>query len=105
VSAIKEKTRLVFIKSPQDEYIEAVNSFMKWITELLKKDNRVYVEVRGRETVLAEGYCRIELYTPERITLSNGEYAVSICGRNLELRHLSLSVIAVDGRIDGVEFV
>lgn len=82
-----------------------MNSFMKWISELLKKDNRVYVEVRGRETVLAQGYCRIELYTPERITLSNGEYIVSICGNGLELRHLSVSVMAIDGRIDGIEFL
>ena len=78
---------------------------MKWISELLKKDNQVFVEVRGRETVLAEGYCRIEVYTPERITLSNGSYSVTIRGSGLELRHLSVSVIAVDGRIDGVEFV
>ncbi|MBQ4316894.1 MAG: YabP/YqfC family sporulation protein [Clostridia bacterium] len=78
---------------------------MKWISELLKKDNRVYVEVRGRETVLAQGYCRIELYTPERITLSNGEYSVAICGDGLELRHLSVSVMAIDGRIDGIEFL
>ena len=82
-----------------------MNSFMKWISEILKKDNRLFVEVRGRETVLAEGYCSIELYTPEKIILNNGEYAVSIEGENLELRHLSSVVMAIDGRIDRLEFV
>ncbi len=82
-----------------------MNSFMKWFSELFKNETRVYIEVRGRETVLAEGYCRIELYSPERIVLSNGEYGVAVCGNGLELRHLSESVIAVDGRIDRVEFI
>ena len=78
---------------------------MKWISEIFKKDNRIFVEVRGRETVLAEGYCRIELYTPDKIILTNGDYTVSVVGSNLELKHLSSSVMAIDGRIDGLAFV
>lgn len=78
---------------------------MKWIRELFKRDDRIYVEVRGRETVLTEGYCRITCYERDNIRLSNGEYCVDIIGSELELRHLSASVIAVDGRIDRIEFI
>lgn len=78
---------------------------MKWLQELLKNTVPVYVEIRGRETVLAQGYCKIVCYSPERITLANGEYEISVCGSGLELRHLSEGVIAIDGRIDGVEFI
>lgn len=78
---------------------------MKWLLNLFKVSTPVFVEIRGRECVLAEGYCRIELYSPERMILANGEYSISITGNGLELRHLSESEIAVDGRIDGVEFI
>jgi sporulation protein YqfC len=78
---------------------------MKWLLDLFKTTTPVFVEVRGRETVLAEGYCRIVLYSEEQIVLANDDYSISVFGSNLNLRHLSESAIAVDGRIDRVEFV
>ena len=78
---------------------------MKRLLDLFKTETPVYVEIRGRETVLAEGYCKIELYSESRIVLANSEYSISVCGSDLNLRHLSESAIAVDGRIDRVEFL
>ena len=78
---------------------------MKWLLDFFKTTTPVFVEIRGRETVLAEGYCRIELYSPEQIVLANEKYSISVCGSELNLRHLSESAIAIDGRIDRVEFL
>ena len=78
---------------------------MKWLIDLFKTTTPIFVEIRGREAVLAEGYCRIELYSPERIVLASAKGSISVCGNGLELRHLSESAIAVDGRIDRVEFI
>ncbi|MBR5286527.1 MAG: YabP/YqfC family sporulation protein [Clostridia bacterium] len=78
---------------------------MKWLLDLFKTTTPIFVEIRGRETLLAEGYCRIELYSPERIVLANEKYSISVCGGELDLRHLSESAIAIDGRIDKVEFL
>lgn len=78
---------------------------MKWLLDLFKTTMPIFVEIRGRETVLAEGYCRIELYSPEKIILANADYSISVIGEGLELRHLSESAIAVDGRISCVEFI
>lgn len=102
-----EIIRLAFIKSLRNEYIEAVSVFMNinWIKELFKGGRQVYIELRGRETVHLEGYCRIEDYSRECIKLGNGEYLVGIIGQELELRHLSEQAIAIDGRIDRVEFL
>ncbi len=78
---------------------------MKRLLNLFKTETPVFVEIRGRDTVLAEGYCRIELYSPERIILAHRDYSISVSGSGLMLRHLSESAIAVDGRIDSVEFI
>ncbi len=79
---------------------------MKLIKDLFKNAAvPVFVEIRGRERLLAQGYCRICEYSPERIGLANGEYIISVYGSGLELTHLSEDVIAIDGRIDGIEFI
>ena len=78
---------------------------MKWIKGLFQTETPVFIEIRGRNTLLAEGYCRIECYLPEKITLANDDYSFDIIGSNLELRHLSDGIIAVDGRIDSVAFI
>jgi sporulation protein YqfC len=78
---------------------------MKWLLDLFKTATPIFVEIRGRETVLAEGYCKIVLYSPTQMILANADYSISVCGSGLELRHLSDSAIAVDGRIDRVEFI
>lgn len=84
-----------------------MNDFMniEWIKALLKSEHEIFVEIRGRESVHLEGYCRIEEYTREYIKLGNSEYSVGIIGQELELRHLGEQTVAIDGRIDGVEFL
>ncbi len=78
---------------------------MKQISELFKFESPVFVEIRGRETVLAEGYCKIESYSDTRIVLSSIENTFSVKGGGLTLKHLSSGRIAVEGRIDGIEFI
>ncbi|MBR4278812.1 MAG: YabP/YqfC family sporulation protein [Clostridia bacterium] len=78
---------------------------MKWIKEIFKSVSPTYIELRGRELLLAEGYCRIEDYSDEKIVLSNAEFSFSVFGSGLRLRHLSEGIMAVDGRIDRVEFI
>lgn len=77
---------------------------MKRILDFFKTETPIFIELRGREAMLAQGYCRISLYSPERITLSNEKYTVSVYGSALELRRLGEEAMAIDGRIDGVEF-
>lgn len=76
-----------------------------WIKSLLKSKSEIFVEIRGRESVHLEGYCRIEEYTREYIKLGNNEYSVGVIGQALELRHLGEQTVAIDGRIDRVEFL
>ncbi len=79
---------------------------MKRLNEIFKFGAvPVFVEIRGRNSLLAQGYTRICGYSPERISLENGEFVISVYGSELTLRHLSEDIIAVDGRIDGVEFI
>lgn len=78
---------------------------MKWIKELFSVATPVYIEIRGREAVLAEGYCKIESYSETYICLANSESRFAVCGSGLKIRHLSESAVAVDGRIDRIEFV
>lgn len=80
-------------------------AFMKRLLDLFKTTTPIFVEIRGRETVLAEGYCKIVLYSRTRIDLASAEGSISVCGSGLELRHLSEAAIAIDGRIDRVEFI
>jgi len=65
----------------------------------------VYVELRGRETLLCEGFRRITDYSCARIELASDSERLEINGRGLRLRHLSAGRIAVDGRIDGIGFL
>ncbi len=78
---------------------------MKLFSDLFKELTPVYVEIRGRETVLLEGYCRIETYSETKIVLSSERQTLCIKGGNLELCHLSAERIAVKGRIDGIDFI
>ena len=78
---------------------------MKWLKELFETKTPVFIEIRGRNVLLAEGYCKIECYLPEKIILSNENERFQLIGESLELRHLSEEMIAVDGRIDKIEFI
>jgi hypothetical protein len=85
-------------------FLSIGSDFMKRILDFFKTETPIFIELRGREAMLAQGYCRISLYSPERITLSNEKYTVSVYGSALELRRLGEEAMAIDGRIDGVEF-
>ncbi len=78
---------------------------MKLFSNLFKEFIPTYVEIRGRKTVLLEGYARIEEYSETMIILASDNDRVLIKGTNLELCHLSSERIAVKGRVDGVEFL
>ena len=78
---------------------------MKWFKKIFKVVSPTYIELRGRSLLLADGYCRIEDYSDEAIILTNSEYSFKVNGVGLRLRHLSDGMMAVDGRIDRVEFL
>lgn len=73
--------------------------------QMLARPNQIFVEIRGREVLLAEGYCRIDSYTESYITLFSDSGGIAVRGKGLTLRHLSIQRIAVEGRIDSVEFL
>ena len=107
-----ENIRLAFIKSLLNEYIGSRGGFMKPISqikrkveEILKNHTQIYIEIHGRENLLAEGYCRIEDYGGDRITLVSESNSVCVRGEDLRLRHLSNERIAVEGRINSVEYL
>ncbi len=109
MEAISEKQEIIlrsFIKSLPNEYIETVNGFMKLFDELIKKTvPQLFVEIRGRESLLAEGYCKIEVYSDFDIVLASDNGRIAVSGEGLHLRHLSSQRIAIDGRVDRVEFI
>ncbi|MBQ8895560.1 MAG: YabP/YqfC family sporulation protein [Clostridia bacterium] len=79
---------------------------MKYLKELFSKgETPRFIELRGRDELLLQGCSRICEYLPERICLSYGEGVVAVNGSGLTLRHLSEEAVAIDGRIDGVEFL
>lgn len=78
---------------------------MKLFSGLFKEFIPVYIEIRGRETVLLEGYGRIESYSETEITLLSDQNIVLVRGEDLDLCHLSAERIAVKGRIKGIEFI
>lgn len=89
-----------------------MNKFMKPISQIKEKANyllslpkEIFIEIRGREVLLAEGYCRIEEYTQTSVVLASDKEKFAVKGENLLLRHLSSQRIAIDGRIDGIEFL
>lgn len=73
--------------------------------QFLTRPRQIFVEIRGRELVLAEGYCRIEGYTESLITLFSADCGINIKGESLKLRHLSDERIAVEGRISSIELL
>ncbi len=78
---------------------------MKLFSDLLKKPLNIYIEIRGRDSVLTEGYCRIEKYSESEIILASESERISVLGDRLELTHLSAERMAIEGRIDSVGFL
>ncbi len=78
---------------------------MKKFFDLFEKTNCRLVELRERNYLLAEGYSCIESYSDTRINLSSPLERLSVYGEELTLIHLSDSHIAIEGRIDGIEFI
>ena len=67
--------------------------------------NGIFIEIRGRNLLIAEGYCRIDQYTENKITLTSKNSTVSVSGEGLLLKHLSRERIAVEGRINSFAFI
>ena len=78
---------------------------MRLFAKAAKLKTPVYIELRGRSSLLCEGFCRITGYSGERIELASDTERLEITGRGLTLRHLSAGRIAVDGRIDAIGFL
>ncbi len=78
---------------------------MKMFSDLFEKTNCRLVELRDRNYVLAEGYSSIEVYSETKILLSSQFERLSVYGSDLTLIHLSDTHIAIEGRIDGIEFL
>ena len=78
---------------------------MKLFDRLTEKTNELFVEIRGRSTLLTEGYCQIQVYSPFEMVLGSQNGTIAVFGEELRLRHLSAERIAIDGRIDKVEFI
>ncbi len=85
--------------------MKLINSINQKIQQIISRPSQVFVEIRGRELVLAEGYCRIELYSEECVILRSSQSQIQISGENLNLQHLSDERVAVEGRINGIEFL
>ncbi len=101
---------IVFIKSPPREYIEAVMVFMKKMEKLAQalknsRESRIFVELRGRNELVAEGFFHLSVYTDSVIEVQGGELRLKIWGQGLTMKHLGESTIGVAGRIDGVEYI
>lgn len=64
-----------------------------------------FIELRGRESLLFDGECRITDYSDSRIELMSDNGLVEVKGEGLTLRHLSPGRLAIDGRIDGIGFL
>jgi sporulation protein YqfC len=82
-----------------------VGDFMKLFFDLFKEFVPAYIEIRGRETVLLEGFSRIENYSDTEIILCSENDKILIKGESLCLCHLSSERISVKGRINGIEFI
>ncbi len=82
-----------------------MNDFMKLNLDFLKITTPVFLEIRGRDLLHAEGYCRIEGYSQEKILLASQEGTVAVYGENLNLVHLTSERIAIKGRIKGIDFI
>lgn len=78
---------------------------MKQFFDFTEKSINEFVELRGRKLLLAEGYSRILVYTPTEIRIAKDKEGIAVYGENLALKHLSERHIAVEGRIDSVEFI
>lgn len=82
------------------------------LTELLSKladipadlTSGMSLEMRGRNELLLCGCREIICYSPERITLMQCGYLVSIDGRRLTMSSYSDSRINVCGEIDRIEY-
>ncbi|MBQ3230203.1 MAG: YabP/YqfC family sporulation protein [Clostridia bacterium] len=75
------------------------------LSRLFMAEEPVYIEIKGKETVLAEGYCRIDTYSDSVIVLGSENARFAVRGKGLMLKHLSFGKIAVEGEISGVEII
>lgn len=75
------------------------------VQKLLNNQKTVYIELKGKELLLAEGYCRIEDYNENTVVLSSEKLRISVTGEYLKLSHLSNERMAIEGSIKAFEFI
>ncbi|MBE6692438.1 MAG: hypothetical protein E7586_03775 [Ruminococcaceae bacterium] len=85
--------------------MKPISELKQKVEKILQQNSQIYIEIHGRESLLAEGYCRIEHYGEESVILSSSKGSIRIVGENLTLKHLSDERVAVEGRIKEIEFL
>lgn len=85
--------------------MKAISEIKRKIKTAINNHTEVYIEIHGRENLLAEGYCRIEDYGETSMVLTSNNGSVRVSGENLRLRHLANGRIAIEGRISSVEYL
>ncbi len=63
------------------------------------------IEFCGNRQVLVEGCRGILEYEPETIKLNTGKYNIRLNGRELQLKHLAMGTVLVEGCLTGLEFM
>ena len=82
-----------------------ITDFLSKLMGISGAQKEIYTEIRGRKTVLADGFETLETYTDTLVAVSSRNEKLNIKGAGLTLKHLSFGKIAVCGRIDSVEYI
>lgn len=80
-------------------------SFLKRLFDIRAQKCDIYTELRGRGCLFADGFGKLKTYTDTVIVLSSESADMRIRGVGLSMRHLSGGRIAIDGRIDGINYL
>ena len=62
------------------------------------------IELSGNRELLIEGSKGVLAYAPELIRVNTSDMAISVCGRELNLRCISETSLMIDGYITKLEF-
>lgn len=64
----------------------------------------VYIELRGKRRLVAEGIDALLEYGADRITVGSGEERISFFGKEMEMRFLSENRIVIEGEIGEIRY-
>lgn len=87
-------------KSNFSSEIKKMNSYMK--DNIL---NSVHIEMKSNRELIIEGGRKIEEYDENLIKIKVKKMAISVFGKNLEIRCLNYDSLVISGIICSVEFL